>query len=313
MNFVAILGRAVDFVRRRAVLAAVVLCSALLLTSLFLRAGAVAHEVHHEYTLELRGLREADAAVDAEMLANRLELSKNYDALSRHLQRALDIGRRALSVPDFLADEDRTAVIGALRDMQTLLDEKARLVDLFKRDDAVLRNSLAYFPGAVNAYFASAHDPVVGQAVGRYARHLLAYAREPDAARLAILSESMKQLSGMSIGARDRATVENLLRHGAIVATKTASVDKVSQDILRMDSLRQLDHLSRLYADGYDRAENAAERYRVLLYVLALVLTAFLALTVIRFERTRRSLANANQELRERYTAQLLAEDRLRL
>ncbi|HTY02605.1 MAG TPA: EAL domain-containing protein, partial [Rhodocyclaceae bacterium] len=47
--------------------------------------------------------------------------------------------------------------------------------------------------------------------------------------------------------------------------------------------------------------------------VLALVLTAFLALTVIRFERTRRSLANANQELRERYTAQLLAEDRLRL
>ncbi|MBI4995343.1 MAG: hypothetical protein HZC22_00260, partial [Rhodocyclales bacterium] len=162
--------------RRNAGLLAVVLLSVVLLTVLFVRAGSVSHDVHHRYTLDLRSLREADAELDAEVLASRLELSRNYDALTSHVQRAVLFGDRIAAVPGFLGDRDHVAVRAAARDMQALVREKNTLVDHFKRDSAVLRNSLAYFPAAVNAYFGTPHGAAVGQAVGRYARHVLAYA-----------------------------------------------------------------------------------------------------------------------------------------
>jgi diguanylate cyclase (GGDEF)-like protein/PAS domain S-box-containing protein len=287
--------------------------SALALTALFLRAGAVPSEIHHQYSLELRSLREADAEIDAEVLASHLELSRNYDALTAHVQRAIDAAERIVAVPGFLFREDRAAVLAAATNLLALVKEKAGLVDRFKRDNAVLRNSLAYFPVAVDAYFAGPHTPASGQAVGRYARHMLAYARVPDADNLRLATASAGQLRAMAVGGAEQRLVDNLLRHGEVITVRLTSVDTLSQDLLKVESTRQLAQLTHLYGLGHARAEDDAERYRILLYVLALGLTAYLAVTFIRLSRARHSLAAANRELTERYAAQLLVEDRLRL
>jgi diguanylate cyclase (GGDEF)-like protein/PAS domain S-box-containing protein len=299
--------------RGRIITVALLVLAALLLTALFLRADSVAHDRHHQYSLDLRSLREADTEIDAEILASRLELSRNYDALSAHLQRALQAGERAAVVPAFLAQSDREAVLAAVADLRATLEEKARLVELFKRDNAVLHNSLAYFPAAVDAYYASPHNPLVGQAVGRYARHLLAYARVPDGEYLALVSASARQLAGLTVRGDERRVVENLQKHADVIVARMDSVEATTRRLISLESARQLEYLNGLYAQAYDRAEQSASRYRTLLYVLALALTAYLALTFIRFERTRRSLAEANRALSERYAAQVLAEERLRL
>jgi diguanylate cyclase (GGDEF)-like protein/PAS domain S-box-containing protein len=299
--------------RRNLRLGAVLAVSALALTALFLRAGAVPLEIHHQYSLDLRSLREADAEIDAEVLASHLELSRNYDALTAHVQRAVDAAERIVAVPGFLFREDRAAVLAAAIHLLALVKEKAGLVDRFKRDNSVLRNSLAYFPVAVDAYFAGPHTPAAGQAVGRYARHLLAYARSPDADNLRLATASARELRATAIGGAERRLVDNLLRHGEVITVRLANVDALSQDLLKVESTRQLAQLNHLYGQGHARAEGDAERYRILLYVLALGLTAYLALTFLRLNRARLSVAAANRELTERYAAQLLVEDRLRL
>jgi diguanylate cyclase (GGDEF)-like protein/PAS domain S-box-containing protein len=286
---------------------------ALLLTVLFVRAGSVSHDIHHRYSLDLRSLREADAEIDAEVLASRLELSRNYDAITSHVQKAVLFSERIAKIPDFLSDDDHVAVQAAVTDMQALVREKIALVDYFKRDSAVLRNSLAYFPVAANAYLGARHSPVVGTLVSRYVRHLLAYARVPDADNLRLVEASARALRGIAVGGDERRVVDNLLRHGEVIRVRLASVDALSQQFLKVESARKLEYLNELYGNGYARAEAVAERYRILLYVLALASTAYLALTFRRLDRTRRSLAAANRELTERYTAQLLIEDRLRL
>jgi diguanylate cyclase (GGDEF)-like protein/PAS domain S-box-containing protein len=305
--------RNLSFSRRNWRLFAVSLCSVLLLTVLFLRAESVSQDAHYRYTVELHNLREADAEIVTEVLASRLELSKNYDALTAHAQRALDTGERIVAVPDFLLENDRQAVQAAATKMHGLIKEKTELVDLFKRDNAVLRNSLAYFPSAVNSYFAMPHDPGTGQLIGRFARYVLAYARLPDQDNARLVTDSAKRLRGYPSRGADRQVAENLLRHGDLIVEKLANVDTLSQRLLTVESARQLGVLSKVYGQSYVRAEGEAERYRVLLYVLALALTAYLALTFIRLNRTRRSLADANRELTERYAAQLFIEDRLRL
>ncbi len=289
------------------------LISALLLTTFFLRAGSIPHEQHYQYTLLLHDLREADAEIDAEVLASRLELSRNYDAMTMHVQRATRTVDRLASAPAFLVDADRDAVLTTASEMQALIKQKATLVDDFKRDNAVLRNSLSYFPTAVNAYFAKPHDPLIGQAVGRYARHLLAYARAPDPDNRQLVSASAIELRVVAGRSSERHVVENLLRHGDMVVERLTNVDALSRNLLKVASARQLQHLNDVYAQSYVRAEHEAARYRAIMYVMAMALTAYLALTFLRLTLTRRTLAQANRELTERYAALLLVEDRLRL
>jgi diguanylate cyclase (GGDEF)-like protein/PAS domain S-box-containing protein len=300
-------------VRRNWRLGILLAISAVTLTMLFLRAGAVPHEVHHRYTMELRGLREADAEIDAEVLANHLELSRNYDALTAQVRRAANAARRVAVVPAFLFADDRRIALAAAGDLQAMIAEKAALVDQFKRDNSILRNSLAYFPVAVDAYFGAPHTPLVGQAVGRYARHLLAYARMPDADSQRLVAASARQLRGLAMGRSERAVVDNLLRHGDVISERLARVDTVSQTLLKIASAEQLEQLNHIYSRGYARAAGDAERYRALLFALALALTGYLAVLFLRLTRARRSLADANQELSARYAAQLLVEERLRL
>jgi diguanylate cyclase (GGDEF)-like protein/PAS domain S-box-containing protein len=300
-------------VRRAVAQSVFVLLTVVVLTGLFIRAGSVSHDIHHRYSLDLRELREADSEIDAEVLASRLELTRNYDALTAHVQQAVLFGDRIANIPAFLSERDRLAVQAAVADMQGLLKEKIDLVDHFKRDNSVLRNSLAYFPPAANAYLDTSPSPVAGEVVSRYVRHLLAYARVPDADNLRLLEAAARDLRAIRVGGDERRVIDNLLRHGEVIGVRLASVDALSQRLLKLASASKLEYLNQLYGDGYARAEGEAERYRILLYVLALASTAYLALTFIRLNRARRSITEANRELNERYAAQLLVEERLRL
>lgn len=292
---------------------AAVLLASLVLTGLYLRAEAVAPGIHYDYTLQLRSLREADTEIDAEVLAIRLELSRNFDALAAHLRRVSRTSDQVANVPAFLPEDDRQQVRAAVAELRGTFAEKARLIDIFKRNYAVLRNSLAYFPVAADEFLAAYGQGSAGQAVEQYVRRVLAYARTTEPERLAQVSALARQLAAMSLPAEARRSADNLLRHGGVIAGTMAEVDRLTQSVLGTQSAQQLENINRLYARGYDSAGRQAGRYRALLYMVALALTAYLAYVFFRLDRTRRSLAKANRELGDRFTAQLLAEERLRL
>ena len=311
MRHAQMLGNAYLVLRSPTLIAGLVF-SAFLLTVLFMMAGAVPHDVHYGYTLELRSLRQADAEINAEVLASRLELSRNYDILSARTTHTRQAAERLLKVPGYLSAGDQSAVSGIAGRLRETVVSKADLVDRFERDNAILRNSLAYFPNAVNAYFARAHNPTIGQLVGRYARHVLAYARVPDSLGLARVSTAEKQLRGQA-GGSDGQVVDNLLLHGSIIMQELSSVDRISRELTTLRTNRQMEELHEVYMRGYAHAEQRAERFRVLLFVLALLLAIYLILTFSRLLRTRGALADANRALQERFAAQVMVEERLRL
>jgi diguanylate cyclase (GGDEF)-like protein/PAS domain S-box-containing protein len=282
------------------------------LAGLYRRAEAVAPRAHFDYTLHLRGLREADAEINVEVLASRLELSRNFDGLTADLRRATQIGQQLATVPDFLPEADRAALTAAVANLRATMAEKARLIEVFKRQNAVLRNSLAYFPIAADEFLARNGGPV-GRAVEAYVRYVLSYARTPDPDRLAQVSTAAERLAGLTSHADQGLPVDNLLRHGNVIAATVAEVDGLTQDILKLEGARQLEKLNQIYARGYDNAVRRAAHYRRVLYALALGLAAYLAFTFMRLDRARQSLAKANRELAARYTAQLQAEELLRL
>lgn len=151
------------------------------LTWLYAKANAISPTSHANYTKALRDVREADVAIDSEILANRLDVTRNYDRLMFFINQAQTATRAILISPAFIRTEQRGDIESQARTLQKLLDKKIQLADLFKRKNAVLRNSLSYFSPHADEFLNAPSLPTALHHVGeQYARQLLSFARNPD-------------------------------------------------------------------------------------------------------------------------------------
>jgi diguanylate cyclase (GGDEF)-like protein/PAS domain S-box-containing protein len=287
------------------------------LTWLFFLAEKVSPEAHFAYTQKLRDLGELDARVDGQILANRLEQVRNYDAITGYMRRGEALAREVGEAPDFLSADDRSTVVASAGNVLAVITRKAGMVDQFKRENAVLRNSIAFFPITTSAFLdtqllsslpGSLRDPV-----GKYTREVLAFAHTPSQQGMARVLAARSELADISLGAAPKHLIDNIIRHGDTIVQRLAALDVLMAEISALGSSEQLEKLTRDYADGHARAYRAAAHYRMALYTLAVLLTAFLAYLFFRLDLARNSLTKANQELGERYAAQLAVEKQLTL
>ena len=298
-------------------LAFFVLIFVAVLTWLFFRAENVSPEVHFAYTQKLRDLGELDARVDGQILANRLEQVRNYDALTGYMQRIELLAKDVKEAPGFLAREDRAGVVAAAESLSAAMTRKAAMVDQFKRDNAVLRNSISFFPIATSTFLDTPRQPPLQgslrDAVGKYAREVLAFAHTPSEERGDRVHSVRKELATFSEGSPQKNLVDNIILHGDTIGERIRSLDALMIDISTLHSSEILEKLTGNYAAGHVGAHMLATRYRMALYGLAILLSAFLAFLFFRLDQARRSLAKANRELSNRYAAQLAVEKQLTL
>ncbi|MBS1144878.1 MAG: diguanylate cyclase/phosphodiesterase with sensor(s) [Proteobacteria bacterium] len=287
------------------------------LTTLFFLAERVSPEQHIAYTQKLRDLGELDTRLDGQILANRLELVRNFDAIADYVRRIDLLVKDVAEAPGFLSADDRAAVTRAVSDLSGVMTRKADMVDQFKRDNAILRNSMSFFPIATSAFLdtqllsgmpGNLRDPV-----GKYAREVMAFAHSPSEEGNARVQAARSELSNLSVGTAQKHLVGNIIRHGDNIVTRLVKLDDLMTEIGSLRSSEYLDGLTRGYAEAHARALHVASHFRMALYALAVALTAFLALLFFRLDQARRSLAKANLELGERYAAQLAVEKQLTL
>lgn len=288
----------------------IVLASALLLTWLFVQAERVLPQEHFDYSRTLRDLREADAETNGEVLANRLELTHNYDMLTATMAQLQQAGVAAAELPSFLPNEARTQVAAEVRALQGLVQQKARQVEVFKRQSAVLRNSLSYFTATADEVLGRLKPTAARSNLERYVRLLQAFARDPRDPGSERRQEIAQARSMLDSADRD---IGNLLLHGDTIVRYLPEVNDMTRRIRELGTEHQMAALNYRYALGYEQAQQVAGQYRRAMYVLALMLTAYLAYLFLRLERARRSLTRAHEEVSERYMAQLRAEESLRL
>ncbi len=295
----------------------ILLLLVLALSGVYFKAESVSAERHFAYTQELRDLRELDTRVDGQLMAKRLEQVRNYDALTRHMQEATLTARAARDVPAFLSLKDRERVGEVALTLDYLLARKAELVDRFKRDDSVLRNSLAIFPVVTREFLDHPRHPPAQRElldqVGKFAREILAFSRTPSPDGLARINAVRADLDALRLAGETRVNVASIIRHGDVIALRLLALDTLMEEISSLRSDEYLQNLNRAYEQGHARAHATASRYRGALYVLALALSAFIAGLFIRLDATRRSLAQAHRDLSARYAAQLAVEKQLTL
>ncbi|MBL7002606.1 MAG: PAS domain S-box protein [Gammaproteobacteria bacterium] len=289
-----------------------VLAAVMLLTWLYSKSEEVSPFEHKNYVDILRSVQEFNAQIDAEILAGRMELSRNYDALTSHTLNFNKLSFMILNPPVFIKNNGRALVIENAKKLQITLKSKTELIEEFKRENSVLRNSLAFFQVSANRVLIEQSDNE-HDLLERYIRDVLFFTRTPSLENKEKLEEIDKQLTEFIGDKEQYSDIQNLISHGNIIRKYQPIVDGIINNNLLLDTVSQLHEINNSYSNSYNKARLDAKKYQNLLYIVAIILTLYLGYTFLSLEKARRSLAKAHNEILQRYEAQKRAEKLLHL
>jgi len=275
------------------------------LTWLFMRAGEVSPEDHYAYMQSLRRIQHADVGLNAAVLGSYADLLHNYDPLVQRLGEIRDEQTRIRHFPTWLGKEDLLRLDRKLGELLTAQAEKERKVDLFQRSNAVLRNSLRYFPLAAENYLNTAgkQAPVEFE---HFVRGILSLGQGPDREQIGKLREELARLEGGHSSAFGPFALEHLLVHARVILEKRPEVDRLVFEIAHVPTAELQEELTHLYTEAHEDSLQVSEYFRQVLYSVSIMLVLYIAYAIIRIDRDRRNL-------KQRYEAQLRAEEQLRL
>ncbi|HEX6136355.1 MAG TPA: DAHL domain-containing protein [Casimicrobiaceae bacterium] len=273
---------------------------------------AKSSKVDAEKKIQVEGyveqLKQLDAEWNVDVLKSRMELNRNYDPLVSPLPRLVELseelGREAAAVRQ--ADTQR-----AMSELTAAIDEKIDLVDQFKAQNAILKNSLRYAPTAVEelrAQIRSAQraSPRQSEALaaldGRASQalnDLFKYNLFPDAGTARAIEKTLVELefADDAYPAAIEGSVHNFANHARIVLAQRSVENNVLAHILLMPMAQTIDRVGAVFERDFEAAIDETNRYRNYLLAYSSLLLALLGYIGSRLFRSYRIIANVNKEL----------------
>lgn len=287
----------------RAASIAVVLATAGL--GVYEHRASIDPDVHGRYSGDVRVLQALDARLDGQVMQSRQALVAHYDGLVE-TQRALEKTHARLDkVPPFLDRAEAVELARLVERCRAASRDKGAVVETFKSENAVLRNSVRFFPGAAeklrDALAAAPGGAELAALVNEVLAKVLAYNELPGSPDARAEAEgAIAALDGALHPAAFDADIEVVTNHAKAVVERAERVDAFTSNILEIPTARATLDLDAEYERAVARSINASERRRMLLFGAALCAVALVAADLIL--RLRRSAAQ------ERAVGERLAE-----
>ncbi|MBL8742905.1 MAG: hypothetical protein JNK04_17470, partial [Myxococcales bacterium] len=278
------------------------------------RVDPVAHD---RFGRDIRLLSALDARLDGQVMQSRQALVAHYDDIQRTMV-ALDATHQRLAeVPAFLGPKERAEVDRLVDESSRAMADKEAKIELFKSENAILRNSVGFFPVAAVELYQRLADEGATAAAARVNDALIAVLRfnqrpgsveERDRAQEAIDVLSMEPVP--SSLERDVGVV---VRHARTVLERGVGVAEVTNGILDVPTAERDLALDTAYARAFQRATRDGERRRVGMFVLALATLVLVGVDVIlRLRRSAASERAANERLEQANKALFREKERER-
>ncbi|MEW5848276.1 MAG: DAHL domain-containing protein [Myxococcota bacterium] len=256
------------------------------LTLLFRAAQDRDAEQHSRATAELRDVRELDAQLDALVLQARFALLPNYDRL---VQTLAELARRTGALrQDVMAHAlSDPAVDAALQALESDVTEKGTLVEDIKSSSSVFRNSSSYLPRALGEVEGT---PGAGEKLDTLQRATLRAMLTPDTASAAELEEVTRRIL-LEVTDPDTTYPElaRAARHARMMSARRQALAELITRYLALDSAAATGQLATAYQQFVTAQRQRSELFRVVLYVVSVLLALYVAITLIRMARLNAS------------------------
>jgi PAS domain S-box-containing protein len=175
------------------------------------------------------------------------------------------------------------------------LHQKLTLIEYFKSDNALLRNSLTYFTYAGQALSTRRDaEHAVTAEITALSHVLLRFMHTPEVSVGKEVEAALQHLAHYPVSHQD---LHTLVAHGQLIVTVLPQVDSLLRQIIATPTASQADALQDAVLQYTSRVEARAQLFRVLLYLVAVLLLGYLLYQFARLRANARELRRTNADL----------------
>jgi diguanylate cyclase (GGDEF)-like protein len=271
---------------------------------LYIQTRAINVQLQNEIVPALRELKTLDAEWDANILKSHVGINSNYDPLTTPLRKAHALRARLLRSVEVT---EGGTLETALHAMESAFVDKEELVEQFKLQNAVLRNSLRYFPTAVEELksLLPAQSGETGPSarlagtVERLLADLLRFNLMPETAQAERIAADINDIEGRQgaypVALRDSLAL--LIRHARLILRQRTVEDAVMQRIAATPTASAIDGLSNALEQEFLRVLHEGQQYRTYLFTYSGVLLLLLGYAAWWLVRSYQLIAQVNKRL----------------
>lgn len=252
-----------------------------------------------------------DAELTRDVLLARAGLLPNYDSLGQvGKSLAEDLEELRAQSSTVLNAADRTMLGQQVEALAAAAQKKSTLVDYFKSDNALLRNSFMYIThGRAPVGAKIETEQAVAQEIGRLSHSLLRFMQAQDSG---VGDEIRAVLDRLAMLTRSDAEFQLLVMHGRFIVGKLPEVDSLMRQIISSETAAHAGTLQEAVLQYAGRVEVRAQNYRLALYLVAVTLLGYLIYQFLRLRANARELRAANTQLNREMAERQQAEQALR-
>ncbi|MBD2041836.1 PAS domain S-box protein [Microcoleus sp. FACHB-672] len=273
---------------------------------------------HDRYNTYLGQLNEIDATLNKNVFELRYGNLTHYDPIITGIEELKSLEKRLIKSPSFIDREGQRQLQQILKDYTSTQQKKEELIEQFKSKNAVLKNSLYYFPILATelAQQASTVDDELAIRLNDLLRDVLIYnltASEELAPKITLqINELLNNQERYALTVK-AADLELAIIHVNIILKNKPAVDKLLEDLVSLPTTQRGDELYRTYTLQYENALKAVGFYRVLLYVFSVILISSISSYIIlKLRKASQIVSAAKEELQQALEATQEAEEKYR-
>jgi signal transduction histidine kinase/DNA-binding response OmpR family regulator/HPt (histidine-containing phosphotransfer) domain-containing protein len=282
-----------------------------LLTFLFVQQMPVDSVQHDRVMLDFQLLARLDAEVNADLLGSRYDLMRSYDPFVKKLKEIQEAAAGLESIPGLMSQRNRAQSVRLLAREQEVLSERAQLVERFKSDNAVLKNSLRYFPVLVaEASQAASGNKLIREDLANLLRDVLLYDLTPHSDLTARLNADIALLGEDASGRPELdETLGTVRAHAAAIRDFKPKVESLTEQLAALPTTRSMSAVSAAYIADRNQLLKTHQVYRLFLYLASVILLAYGADRTLNLVKSQSS-AQAGIQTKSEFLASMSHEIR---
>lgn len=265
-----------------------VISGVILFSVLFIKAQAIDFTQHNRYVVSLRRINELDARINQNILQTRYGLLSYYDPIVNELKELEYLQKRLKQTPSFINQQGQMEIHQLLQAHVEVLKQKEQLIEDFKSKNAILRNSLSYFPIAVantveKASAKSRNEELVA-ILNSLLRDVLVYNLSSNEALIPTINqqiEALRQSKKRFPSSLNEADLDIAIAHAKIIVQYQSDVNNLVKQIIELPTNQRAELLSQTYSRRYQQALRTANSYRLWLFLFSLVLLGSISAYII--------------------------------
>jgi PAS domain S-box-containing protein len=253
----------------------------LLLLFFGFKSQAIDFNQHNLYSNNVQHIQELDTRIKLNVLQTRDGLLSYYDPIVQDIAELKQLQIKLQQIPSFVDYKGKKELGQMLQTEIELWREKENVIHKFQSKNAVLRNSLVYFPIAINDLVTkNSTSKVLAEQCNSLLRNILLFNLSTDQALANQIEADIKQILLTNQGDNFQ-EIEIAIAHARKILTNQVRVNELVKAIVTSSTAKHSETLRKTYEIYYQQALNSTSTYRLWFYLLSIVLLVSVASWII--------------------------------